>query len=173
VDDTHQYKFEYFDMPGKERHHKYIHKYVNGATAIVYMFDCTLQFTKIDVNRSSFEKVEQWVSETDKCYIPIKVLVGNKLDLAQTKKNLINPVTKDEARKLARDFGMEFFETCSVGAQATVMNVFEYLLLQLLSLIPNPPDPERLMGKNVVLGKRLLGDVKFKMALAEMLPNYD
>ena len=44
----------------------------------------------------------------------------------------------------------------------------------LLSLIPNPPDPEQLMGgKYVVLGKRVLNDLKFKLALAEMLPNYD
>jgi hypothetical protein len=29
------------------------------------------------------------------------------------------------------------------------------------------------MGKNVVLGQRVLNDIKFKMALAEMLPNFD
>jgi hypothetical protein len=29
------------------------------------------------------------------------------------------------------------------------------------------------MGKNVVLGQRVLNDMKFKMALAEMLPNFD
>jgi hypothetical protein len=28
-------------------------------------------------------------------------------------------------------------------------------------------------GKNVVLGKRVLNDLKFKLALAELLPNYD
>ena len=63
------------------------------------------------------------------------------------------------------------------------MQVFDHLFNSLLALIPNPPDPESLMGKNVVLGKRVLNDIKFKLvsacarltpqALAEMLPNYD
>ena len=35
------YKIVYFDMPGKERHHKYIHKYCNGSTAILFLFDST------------------------------------------------------------------------------------------------------------------------------------
>ncbi len=151
-------------MPGKERHHKYIHKYVNGSTAILFLFDTA--------KRASFEKVEQWINDCEKCDIPIKILVGNKIDLSMTKKNLINPVTKVEAVALARKYGMEYFETCSVG-EASIVQVFDHLFNSLLSLIPNPPDPEQLMGKNVVLGKRVLNDVKFKLSLAELLPNYD
>jgi hypothetical protein len=89
-----------------------------------------------------------------------------------TKKNLINPVTKVEAVALGRKYGMEYFEVCSVG-EASIVQVFDHLFNSLLSLIPNPPDPEQLMGKNVVLGKRVLNDVKFKLSLAELLPNYD
>ncbi|CDW74685.1 ras-related rab-4 [Stylonychia lemnae] len=164
IDDAYQYKIVYFDMPGKERHHKYIHKYVNGSTAILFLFDTT--------KRTSFEKAEQWINDCEKCDIPIKILVGNKIDLSMTKKNLINPVTKVEAVALARKYGMEYFETCSVG-EASIVQVFDHLFNSLLSLIPNPPDPEQLMGKNVVLGKRVLNDVKFKLSLAELLPNYD
>ena len=61
-------------MPGKERHHKYIHKYVNGATAVLFMFNIT--------KRNSFEKVEQWINECERCDVPIKILVGNMVDLA-------------------------------------------------------------------------------------------
>ena len=43
------------------------------------------------------------------------------------------------------------------------MQVFDHLFNSLLALIPNPPDPESLMGKNVVLGKRVLNDIKFKL----------
>jgi len=32
--------------------------------------------------RSSFEKVEQWIQECEKCDVPIKILVGNMVDLA-------------------------------------------------------------------------------------------
>ena len=74
IDDAYQYKIVYFDMPGKERHHKYIHKYVSGATGCLFMFNIT--------KRSSFEKVEQWINECDRCDVPIKILVGNMVDLA-------------------------------------------------------------------------------------------
>ena len=74
IDDAYQYKIVYFDMPGKERHHKYIHKYAIGSTAILFMFNIT--------KRSSFEKIEQWINECDRCDVPIKILVGNMVDLA-------------------------------------------------------------------------------------------
>jgi len=171
IDDAYQYKIVYFDMPGKERHHKYIHKYVNGSTACLFMFNIT--------KRSSFEKVEQWINECDRCDVPIKILVGNMVDLANTQSKSTTaggkgstPVTKVEAITLARKYGMEYFETCSIG-EASIVQVFDHLFNSLLALVPNPPDPAQLMGKNVVLGQRVLNDIKFKLSLAEMLPNYD
>jgi GTPase SAR1 family protein len=164
VDDNYLYKIVYFDTQGKERHHKYIHHYCNGATAILYLFDAS--------KRPTFERVEQWINECQQCEPPIQILVGNKIDLVATKKNLVNPVTKTEGLGLAKKYGMEYFETASVG-QASVEALFDHLFNSLLGLIQNPPDPESLMGKNVVLGKRVSEDVKFKMALADLLPNYD
>lgn len=178
IDDAYQYKIVYFDMPGKERHHKYVHKYVNGSTAIIYLFDVT--------KRPTFERIEQWITECERaCEIPIKILVGNKIDIMQasqgmgggqtaTKKaqQVINPVAKNEAINMARKYGMEYFETCSVG-EASIVQVFDHLFNSLLALIPNPPDPEQLLGKNVVLGSKVLNDVKFKLSLAELLPTYD
>ena len=155
IDDAYQYKIVYFDMPGKERHHKYIHKYVNGATAVLFMFNIT--------KRPSFEKVEQWINECERCDVPIKILVGNMVDLASgsdkgkpagSGKNALtsqNPVTKVEAIAMARKYGMEYFETCSIG-EASIVQVFDHLFNSLLALVPNPPDPAQLLGKNVVLG---------------------
>ena len=153
IDDAYQYKIVYFDMPGRERHHKYIHKYVNGSTACLFMFNIT--------KRSSFEKVEQWINECDRCEVPIKILVGNMIDLASgpnAQKNKSgaaggsnSPVTKVEAIALARKYGMEYFETCSIG-EASIVQVFDHLFNSLLALVPNPPDPSLLLGKNVVLG---------------------
>ena len=104
-------------MPGKERHHKYVHKYVNGSTAIIYLFDVT--------KRPTFERIEQWITECERaCEIPIKILVGNKVDLTQQKQKpssqVANPVTKVEGINLARKYGMEYFETCSIG-EATIV----------------------------------------------------
>lgn len=175
IDDAYQYKIVYFDMPGKERHHKYIHKYAIGSTAILFLFNIT--------KRSSFEKVEQWIKECEKCDVPIKILVGNMVDLAQAQQQSViakgkqqalgtSLVSKVEAIALARKYGMEYFETCSIG-EASIVQVFDHLFNSLLALVPNPPDPAQLLGKNVVLGQRVLNDLKFKMALAETLPNYD
>lgn len=178
IDDAYQYKIVYFDMPGKERHHKYVHKYVNGSTAIIYLFDVT--------KKPTFERIEQWITECERaCEIPIKILVGNKIDIMQANQGLgggqtatkkaqqvINPVAKNEAINMARKYGMEYFETCSVG-EASIVQVFDHLFNSLLALIPNPPDPEQLLGKNVVLGSKVLNDVKFKLSLAELLPTYD
>ena len=159
-------------MPGKERHHKYVQKYVNGSTAIIYLFDVS--------KRPTFERIEQWISECERaCEIPIKIMIGNKIDLVQQQGKQLkqnnavnNPVTKVEAINLARKYGMEYFEACSIG-EASIVQVFDHLFNSLLALIPNPPDPEQLLGKNVVLGQRVLNDVKFKLSLAELLPNYD
>ena len=68
-------------MPGKERHHKYVHKYVNGSTAIIYLFDVT--------KRATFERIEQWINECERAYdVPIKILVGNKIDIMQANSGL-------------------------------------------------------------------------------------
>ena len=83
-----------------------------------------------------------------------------------------NPVSKVEAISLARKYNMEYFETCSIG-EAKIVQVFDHLFNSILALVPNPPDPSQLLGKNVVLGQRVLNDIKFKISLADMLPNYD
>lgn len=88
------------------------------------------------------------------------------------KKSHPNPVSKIEAVAFAQKHNMEYFETCSVG-EANIVQVFDHLFNSLLALVPNPPDPALLMGKNVMLGQRVLNDTKFKMALSDMLPNYE
>jgi len=57
--------------------------------------------------------------------------------------------------------------------EASIVQLFYHLFNSLLALKPNPPNPSLLLGKNVVLGQRVLNDIKFKISLAEMLPNYD
>lgn len=83
IDDAYQYKIVYFDIPGKERHHKYVHKYVLGSTCCLYLFNIA--------KRRTFEQVEQWIQETDQCQTPIRMLIGNMVDLTtnpKTAKNL-------------------------------------------------------------------------------------
>ena len=67
---------------------------------------------------------------------------------------------------------MEYYECYSTEEQG-IVKVFDHIFNSLLALIPQPPNPEQLLGKNIVLGKRVLNDVKFKLSLAELLPSYD
>ncbi len=61
---------------------------------------------------------------------------------------------------------MEYFEVASIH-QATIVQAFDHMFNSLIGLISSPPDPLKLMGKNVVLGQRVLNDIKFKVALAD------
>lgn len=53
--------------------------------------------------RQSFENVEKWIQINEKANPPIKILVGNKVDLYPTTKN---SVPKSDALSLAKKHGM-------------------------------------------------------------------
>ena len=63
----------------------------------------------------------------EKCAIPIKILLGNKVDLANEKKS--EQITKIEALGLARKYGMEYFETWYSLVYMTVIVLWEKLRL--------------------------------------------
>ena len=156
MDDNYAYKFSFFDVCGKPTNLKLASKYCVGSTVAIIMFDAT--------RRSTFEKSELWIAEMEKCGAPIKLLIGNKIDQANEKKG--DQVSKIEALGLARKYGMEYFEVCSVG-EATLMQVFDHMLSGLVGLIPNPLAIEGLQEKGVVLGRKVTQNNKMKIALAE------
>lgn len=92
MDDNTFYKINYWELPGHHKSSGYFFRYCLGATAAVYLFDGILQEIhnflisldflfnfRIVSKRSSFEKIENWINENEKCEIPIKLLVGNKV----------------------------------------------------------------------------------------------
>lgn len=117
------------------------------------MFDVT--------KRQSFENVEKWIQINEKANPPIKMLVGNKVDLYSTSKNT---VPKAEATSLAKKYGMEYFETCSIG-DSSITPIFDYLFTTITVSIPNPPTPQSLVGKGILLGKKLINSPKYHLAL--------
>ena len=58
-----------------------------------------------------------------------------------SKKNIQNPVNKVEAIGMAKKYGMEYFETCSIG-ENNISMAFDHMFTSIMALIPNPPDPE-------------------------------
>ena len=59
------------------------------------------------------------------------------MDLVSTSKSA---VTRAEAVALARKYGMEYFEACSIG-ESSVAPVFDYVFTSIVNSIPNPPAP--------------------------------
>lgn len=99
MNDNVLYQIQYWEIPGYLKNMLYFYKYCLGATAAIYMFDCS--------KKSSLDRIDHWIVETEKCNIPIKVLVGNKVDLMGTSKNNIS---KQDAITVARKYNMEYFE---------------------------------------------------------------
>jgi len=51
-----------------------------------------------------------------------------------------NGVSKSEAISLSKKYGMEYFETCSIG-DTSINLVYDYLFNNVVNSIPNPPTP--------------------------------
>jgi len=161
VDDNTMFQIHYWEILGSLKNSGYFFRYCLGASAAIYLFDAS--------KRPSFEKVEQWIIENEKCDIPVKVLVGNKIDLASNSKNSIS---KSEATSLARKYGMEYFEACALG-ETSIAPVYDYVFSTIVNSIPNPPNPTQLIGKGITLGKRLLNSTKFQLALCDIASLYE
>ena len=92
MDDNTLYKINYWELPGHHKSSGYFFRYCLGSTAAIYLFDSKFEFFlensyflfKVS-KRSSFEKIEAWINENEKCDIPIKLLVGNKVNLNETR----------------------------------------------------------------------------------------
>jgi small GTP-binding protein len=87
-----------WDTAGQEQYKSLTRNFYRNSDGVIIVYDVT--------NKSSFEKVQEWVQSiidnTDK---GIKmVLVGNKIDLTRE-------VTSEEGKKLADFYKVPFFET--------------------------------------------------------------
>jgi len=72
------FRVVYWEVTGKDRVVKFISHYCLGSNVVIVMFD---------VNKvSSFNKAEKILKEIEICDIPFKILVGNKIDIQNTKK---------------------------------------------------------------------------------------
>jgi len=161
LDDNTLFQIHYWEILGSLKSSGYFYRYCLGASAAIYMFDAS--------KRSSFEKVEKWITENEKCDVPVKVLVGNKIDLMNNSKTSIS---KSEAISLARKYGMEYFEACALG-ETSVAPVYDYVFSTIVNSIPNPPTPSQLMGKGIILGKRLINSTKYQLALCDIASLYE
>jgi small GTP-binding protein len=92
-------KLQIWDTAGQERFKTITQTYYRGAMGIVLTYS-------ID-DRNSFNDIENWIKQI-KMHASsdvVKVLVGSKCDSPKRE------VTFEEGKKLARDLGLQFYET--------------------------------------------------------------
>ncbi|XP_036406544.1 ras-related protein Rab-15-like [Megalops cyprinoides] len=93
-------RIQIWDTAGQERYQTITKQYYRRAQGIFLVYDIT--------SERSFQHIMKWVSDVDE-YAPDKVqkiLIGNKSDEEQKRQ-----VDTEQGDKLAKTYGMDFFET--------------------------------------------------------------
>jgi len=109
------FRLQIWDSAGQERFRAITRAYYKGAHGVVVVYDIS--------NHQSFEKVREWIQEVRDYGLDdiAFALVGNKNDLVAKKK-----VSTGEAKKLADELGLIFFET-SAKDTSGINTVFSLL----------------------------------------------
>ncbi|XP_029973156.1 ras-related protein Rab-15-like [Salarias fasciatus] len=125
-------RVQIWDTAGQERYQTITKQYYRRAQGIIFVYDIT--------SEPSFQHIAKWASDVDE-YAPDKVqtiLVGNKSD-----EEIRRQVTKEQGSKLAKAYGMEFFETSA----STSNNISEsFIRVTELVLQAHKRDVDTLLG---------------------------
>ncbi|XP_070972940.1 ras-related protein Rab-15-like [Oncorhynchus clarkii lewisi] len=93
-------RVQIWDTAGQERYQTITKQYYRRAQGFILVYDIT--------SSRSFQHIVKWASDVDEFALDQvqRILVGNKADEEQKRK-----VPKEQGNKLAKTYGMEFFET--------------------------------------------------------------
>eukprot|EP00117_Sycon_ciliatum_P019593 scpid65853/ scgid17717/ Ras-related protein Rab-8B; Ras-related protein Rab-8B len=99
-------RLQIWDTAGQERFRTLTSAYYRGAMGVLLLYDMT--------NSKTFDNVRDWLQNIDDHASPdvIKVLVGNKKDLVDTRE-----VETARARDLAATHGIPFFESSAKSGE--------------------------------------------------------
>mmetsp|Transcript_51192 Transcript_51192/g.94711 ORF Transcript_51192/g.94711 Transcript_51192/m.94711 type:complete len:221 (-) Transcript_51192:146-808(-) len=133
LEDGRQIRLQLWDTAGQERFRSLIPSYIRDAAAAAITYDVT--------NKATFTACKQWLDDvrqqsSERCVL---TLIGNKLDLAEKKRQV--PVS--EGMRLAEEYGINFQETSAKSGQ-NVASVFVHLAGALSEA--NPPAAGEVMG---------------------------
>ena len=152
------FRVTYWELPGKERHLQFLKNYCLGAAVAIVLFDTT--------KTSSLEKAENILKNIENCEIPIKYLVCNKIDLLNSKKNITNPVSQQDANTIAKNYNCEFFNCNATGVEP-VSQIYNSMTENIIKLIGNNLELRNLIGKNISVGKQLFNHPNFLQSLKD------
>ena len=152
------FRVTYWELPGKERHLQFLKNYCLGAAVVIVLFDTT--------KASSLEKAENILKCIENCDIPIKYLVCNKMDLLNTKKNITNPVSQQDATTIAKNYNCEYFN-CNSTSINFVNPIYTSMTENIIKLIGTNLELRNLIGKNISVGKKLFNHPNFLQSLKD------
>jgi small GTP-binding protein len=103
--ETVRIKLHIWDTAGQERFHSITRSYFRASAGVIFVYDVT--------KRESFGKIGDWVDTAGQLAPPtaVKVLVGNKTDLASNNR----AVSQAEAQDFAAQHDLSFFETSALS----------------------------------------------------------
>ena len=152
------FKITYWELPGKERYLNFLGNYALGACVAIVLFDTT--------KSSSLERAEKILKSIENCDIPIKFLVCNKMDLLNTKQNIVSPVVQQDAETIAKNYGCEYVN-CNSTTTQFVNKIFISVLDNVYKLIGSNVELRNLIGKNINVGKKLFSNPNFLQSLKD------
>jgi Ras-related protein Rab-21 len=115
-------KLQIWDTAGQERFRSLAPMYYRGASAALLVYDLTAA--------ASFGKIKEWVNEL-RLNVPediVMVVVGNKVDRAETHRQL----TRDQGEEYARSVGAAFAEV-SAKTKEGIEEVFNEVASRLVA----------------------------------------
>uniref|UniRef100_A0A8B9PCU2 Protein JTB n=1 Tax=Apteryx owenii TaxID=8824 RepID=A0A8B9PCU2_APTOW len=113
-------KLQVWDTAGQERFKTITTAYYRGAMGIILVYDIT--------DEKSFENIQNWmksIKENASAGVE-RLLIGNKCDMESKRK-----VQREDAEKLAKEYGIRFFET-SAKSSVNVEEAFNTLARDIL-----------------------------------------
>ncbi|MFW9902430.1 MAG: Rab family GTPase [Candidatus Thorarchaeota archaeon] len=116
IDNSFDVRLQIWDFAGERRFRLFLPNYSRGATGCLLCYDIT--------RRTSFDSLEEWYNiVNNNADNPIFILVGEKLDLADIRRN----VDYEDANEFKEKYNMDFFfETSSKSGENNKM-IFETL----------------------------------------------
>ena len=119
-------KVKIWDTAGQEQYKALTKNFYRNSDGVIIIYDVT--------NKSSFEKVQEWVQSigeyTDSEKNIQKVLVGNKIDLSRE-------VSTEEGQKLAEMYEIPFFESSAkenIGINDFMKKIIEDVVSNLTNM---------------------------------------
>lgn len=133
-------KLQIWDTAGQERFRTITTSYFRGAQGILLVYDVT--------DRGSFENIKNWVGQIQQHadFNVNKILIGNKCDVEPAD----IAVKSEEGKKLADDYGIQFFET-SAKHNLKVTDAFQAIAQDVMTRLrdengPNAPNQQKQQG---------------------------